>query len=263
MPTPLRAALLAAWGTAFLCEAEPLDRVVAMVEGTDEPHLVVSDPFQPPDDLAEGLTDLRRRGLVGLRLALPAPGDLLGLTGPPAMNRAALAAGEAVVGCAAPGAVPPGGSVPALVPDVKVFGTPGDQGHCVTWRETPASPAWPDVPTLGQADRELKEALREAAEAISRVRTVPGRRDRREAASRARSGSALIRLPDLAGARAQGVADQALQALSIVAAAQDDDQAALTSFGVQTRGSALAAVERAARRALVAATGACLAPVGR
>ena len=263
MATPLRAALLAAWGTAFLSGAEPLDRVVAQVEGRDEPHLLLSDPFSAPDELAEGLSDLGRRGVVGLRLALPVPGDLLGLTGPPEVNRAALAAGEAVVGSATPGSVPPGGSVPALVPAVTAFGTPGDRGYCVTWREMPASPAWPDVPTLGQADREMKEALRESAEALSRVQMVPWAGDARDAASRARQGVALLRLPDIAGPRAQGVADQALAVLAIVDAGRGDAGGALTSFGAQTRGSALGAVERAARRALVAAVGACLAPVGR
>ena len=102
MPTPLRAALLASWGTAYLLGAEPLESAVAAVEGDDEPHLVVSDPLGGPDELAEALVAMRAEGLAGLRLALPVPGDLVGLAGPPSFNQAVLAVGEAAIGIADP-----------------------------------------------------------------------------------------------------------------------------------------------------------------
>ena len=41
------------------------------------------------------LGELRRLGASGCSLALPAPGDPLGLAGPPAFNAEALEAGEA------------------------------------------------------------------------------------------------------------------------------------------------------------------------
>lgn len=260
MPTPLRAALFAAWGTAYLQHMVSLDQAVAEIERTDEPHLVVTDPLASPEELDESLDGLRARGLAGLRLALPAPGDLLGLTGPPTVNQAALAAGEAVIGVLAAGRV--ADSLPAFVPDVTTFGTPGDQGHCVTWREMPSSLAAPDVPSLAQADRELREAVRESTDMLARLGAASWATDSRAVAGRLRASWPRVLLPQVAGARAEGVAQRALQVLAITEAARADDGGAVTSFAVQSRHAALAPLDRAGRRALLAATAAVLDMTG-
>lgn len=265
MPTPVRAVLLAAWGTAYLQDAVPMDAAVTAIERDDEPHLVVADPLHGPDELPDALVDLRGRGVAGLRAALPAPGDLVGLLGPPPVNQAALAAGEAVV--AVPGAGVATPSVPALVPDVTVFGTADDHGHCVTWREMPASPGMPDVPTVAQADRDLRAAMRESTQTLAAVSTGPWSSDGHQAAGRLRGAGRGLVLPEAAGPRATSLAQRAVQVLAIVAAARSDDGGALTSFAAQSRHSALVPLERAGRRALVAAAGACLetasSPPGR
>jgi hypothetical protein len=256
MPTPLRAAMLASWGTAYLLGAEPLERAVAAVEGDDEPHLVVSDPLGGPDELAEALVAMRAERLAGLRLALPVPGDLVGLAGPPSFNQAVLAVGEAAIGIADP-ARAGGASVPALIPDVCTFGAPGDQGHCVTWRSSPASGATPDVPTLPEADRGLTEAMRDAAVSLARVTSgswTPGAAD---IAQRLRSWGGSLLLPEVAGPRAEALAQRAVHTLAIVEAARDDSGGALTSHSAQIRSASLTPLERAARRGLVAAVGAC------
>ncbi|MFC6897137.1 hypothetical protein ACFQGX_17260 [Nonomuraea dietziae] len=82
---------LVAWGNAWLSGHVGLDEAVDQVEKLSGPALVGSLP------LRRYLAELRVDGLSELRLALPAPGDPLGLSGPPAFNAAALEAGEAVI----------------------------------------------------------------------------------------------------------------------------------------------------------------------
>lgn len=258
MPTPLRAAMLAAWGSAYLQGATSLDAAVRAIEDDDEPHLVVRDVFASPDELSDALARLRDEGVVAFRLALPAPGDLLGLTGPPDVNRDVLAAGEAAIAIAAPGGNDGsiGTTVPALVPDVRTFGTPGDQGHCVTWRVGRATAALPDVPSLAQADRELVQSMGEAAELLSTVAVVSAG-DARDVARRLRGSSQPVLLPSVAGPRAESLVHRATAVVDMLDAARADDGAALTAHSAALRAAALAPLDRAARRALVAAVAAC------
>lgn len=278
MPTPLRAASLAAWGSAYLNGAVALQTAVRRIEGDDEPHLVVHGSFGPPDELAEALTELRAEGVAGLRLALPAPGDLLGLVGPPAVNQHVVAAGEAAIAVRPSGArtrtptrsrvvsraIPGEGvvedasapAVPAFLPEVAAFGPPDDQGHCVTWRVWPSSPATPDVPDVAQAERELAAAMREATDALSAALVVRAPGEAAEVAQRLRRWDGPL-MPDVAGGRAESLAQRAVQVASIVEAARAEDGQPLTAHSAAVRAAALAPLERAARRALVAAVGAC------
>ena len=116
-----------------------------------------------PVGLTLALGRLRALGAVGLRVALPVPGHPLGLSGPPAFNARALESEEAVLAV---------GAGLGLVPDVYEAGPEGGSGpdvhvevvwHCLPVREGPPA----DVPSLGEAERELAEALREATEALS------------------------------------------------------------------------------------------------
>ncbi|SDG42832.1 hypothetical protein SAMN05421505_104112 [Sinosporangium album] len=94
-----------------------------------------------------------------LRLALPAPGDPLGLTGPPAFNTSALDAGQAVI------AVLPGravGLVPA--PDLRGSSYSGTQ-----WAVVEASPQAPDIPSIAEAEQALSAAMRTATDVLTAV----------------------------------------------------------------------------------------------
>lgn len=255
MPTPTRAARLAVWGTAYLRGDVPVDQAVACAEGDDEPHLVCSG-MAGPDELAELLGDLRDDGWVGLRLALPAPGDPLGLTGPPEVNRAAMGAGEAVLGVPGPPSAPP--AVPAVVPDVTPFGPPGDQGYCVTWRRHDASSALPDVPSVGEADRALKAAMTAATQALRSLDAAPWSPSTSRAAV-LREQRPTLRMPPGVDPRAIALTDQALAVLALLDAARHDDGGALSAHASSRRSLALAPLDRAARRALVAACSPSLA----
>jgi hypothetical protein len=247
VPIPTRAARLAAWGTAYLRRHVPLDQALAAVEGDDEPHLVCRG-MAAPDELGETLGELRDAGWAGLRLALPAPGDPLGLTGPAEVNREALRVGEGVLAVPGPGAA----TVPALVPDVTPFGPPGDQGFCVSWRHHEAAATSPAVPTVGEADRDLRAHLASATDELRRLdavpwATTPGRLDA------LRGQRPTLPLPPATEPRALALADQALAVLVVVDAARRDDGGALSAHVAAQRAAALAPLDRAARRALVAA----------
>jgi hypothetical protein len=258
VPTPLRAARLAVWGTAFLQGRVGLHAAVDAIEGDDEPHLVVAGPLAAPDELDEALPQLLREGVVGLRLALPAPGDLLGLTGPAEVNQAALDSGEAVIGLLAHQA----STVPAWVPDVTPFGPPGDHGHCVTWRAMVASATLPDVPSLREAERALRQEMQAVTDTLQRLGSIPWLRGRETAAGlRARHHD--LDLPESAGPRAESVAQLALQVLALTEAARRDDGGALTSHAASSRLATVVPLDRSARRALVAACTAALERVAR
>src|SRR6478752_3819056 len=94
-----RSGLLAAWGNALLAGFVSPDDAVLAIVGTDAVHRVVG--------LTLALGRLRALGVTGYRVALPAPGHPLGLSGPPEFNARALEAEEAVVASgAAYGLVP-------------------------------------------------------------------------------------------------------------------------------------------------------------
>ncbi len=110
--------LLATWLDAVRDGRVGPDELADAVRGDDPRHLVVDLPERAVLELVELPAALHGP----LSLALPAPGDLLGLGGPPALNAAALDAGQAVLA----GAV-------ALVPEV--------DARTVVWRAHRADPA--------------------------------------------------------------------------------------------------------------------------
>ncbi|MFI0354433.1 hypothetical protein [Actinomadura sp. 9N407] len=167
------ATAVVAWGNAWLTGHVGLDEAVDAVEKLAGPQ-IVSAAAVPPDGaggdrldevtLRRRLGELRVEGMTGLRLALPAPGDPLGLTGPPGFNRAALDAEAAVI---------------AVLPDRAVGLVPGEDRRGssyvgVRWRSYDAAATAPDVPTLPDADRQLMLTMRDATEALLTVDDVAG-----------------------------------------------------------------------------------------
>lgn len=249
-----RSARLAAWGTAWLQGAGSLDDLLDAVRGTDEPHVVAGlpGPGGSPDveqPLASALSRLRALGARALRLALPIPGDPLGLAGPPALTEAAVDAGEAVLAVGAPW---------ALVPDVVSYGTEGDRATSVTWRAMPST-GLGAVPGLAEAERTIAEALREATDLLDML-DVAGASDRTvDALDALRSGTSP-ELPPSTGGRAVRLAATALRLRAVVDLATVDGGAVVSATQALRRADALRLVERASRRALVAAVGAALEP---
>jgi hypothetical protein len=252
-----RAGRLAAWGNALFAGLVSPDDAALRAVGPDAVHRVAELPDEPgPVGLTLALGRLRARGVTGLRIALPAPGHPLGLSGPPEFNMAAMAAGEAVL-TSAPVAGP--GAPPALglVPEVNEAGPAGDVLTEVVWRCLPVRQAPPaDVPTLGEAERELAEVLREATEALTALDVAgagPVALARLEA-YRARSGPRQLLAPGYPP-RAVRVLELAQRVGALVEIAEETaEQGGAVSAGqIAERDRLLRPVERAARRARVAA----------
>ncbi len=202
-----------------------------------------------PVGLTLALGRLRALGATGFRVALPAPGHPLGLSGPPEFNARALEAEEAVV-CS--------GAAYGLVPEVYEVGPAGDvrvevMWHCLAVREAPPA----DVPSLGEAERELAEALRDATAVLSRL-DVAGSGPVAEAAidayrARVEGGGGEVLAPGYPP-RAVRVLELAQRVGLLISVAYENGHGgAVSASEMAARGEALRPVERVARRAQVAA----------
>ncbi|WP_060889969.1 hypothetical protein, partial [Streptomyces scabiei] len=183
-----------------------------------------------------------------LRVALPAAGDPLGLSGPPEFNKRALEAEEAVV-CH-------GGAL-GLVPEVYAAGPAGDEHvevvwHCLEVREAPPA----DVPSLGEAERELAEALREATAVLSQLDVAASGPVAEAAidAYRARAERGREVLAPGYPPRAVRVLELAQRVGLLISVAYENGHGgAVSASEMASRSAALRPVERTARRAQVAA----------
>ncbi|MFD7263324.1 hypothetical protein [Streptomyces sp. NPDC059874] len=246
-----RSGRLAAWGNALLAGLVSPDEAVLSIVGEDAVHRVAGLPGEAePVGLTLALGRMRALGVSGLRVALPAPGHPLGLSGPPEFNARALEAEEAVV-CV--------GAALGLVPEVTEVGPAGDVHVSVVWHCLPVREAPPaDVPSLGEAERELAEALREATVVLTRL-DVAGSGPVAEAAlsayrARAEAGSSGDALAPGYPARAVRVLSLAQRVDLMVSLAYEHGHGgAVSSSEMAARADALRPVERVARRALVAA----------
>ncbi|WP_129309882.1 hypothetical protein [Streptomyces sp. L2] len=246
-----RSGRLAAWGNALLAGLVSPDDAVLAIVGEDAVHRVEGLPGESAQvGLSLALGRLRALGATGLRVALPAPGHPLGLSGPPPFNARALEAEEAVV-CF--------GAAFGLVPEVYEAGPEGDVHVEVVWHCLPVREAPPaDVPSLGEAERELAEALREATEVLSKL-DVAGSGPVAEAAidayrARAERGRGEEVLAPGYPPRAVRVLELAQRVGLLVSLAYGNGHGgAVSSAEMAARAEALRPVERTARRAQVAA----------
>src|SRR5512139_680608 len=93
-----RSADLAVWFTAWVDGEVSLDDARDAIVAGDAAHDVVAMPGEAePVPLILAMGRLRSAGAAAAGLALPVPGDPLGLAGPPVFNAAALESAEAVV----------------------------------------------------------------------------------------------------------------------------------------------------------------------
>lgn len=246
-----RSGLLAAWGNALLAGLVSPDEAALAIVGEDAVHRVEGLPGEAgPVGLTLALGRLRGLGATGFRVALPVPGHPLGLSGPPDFNARALEAEEAVVAYGVPY---------GLVPEVTEVGPEGDLHVEVVWRVLSVREAPPaDVPSLGEAERELAEALRDATAVLSRL-DVAGSGPVAEAAVDAyraraeRSRGREVLAPGYPP-RAVRVLEMAQRVGLLVSVAYENGHGgAVSSSEIAARGEALRPVERVARRALVAA----------
>jgi len=201
------------------------------VLGDDANHLL------DDESLVTGLGALRSRGADAVGAAVPAEGDLVGLGGPAAFNGAALDAGEAALVLDAAGFV-----VTGLVPD--------RVGAAVTWRSMAAERR--QLPDIGEADRELRQALLESADTLARLDVARWRPEVADRLMNLRHRPRVVTPPGVPE-RCADLAARGLQAVEIADLALEDDGGSLTAHHADSRRAAIAPLGRAGRRALVAA----------
>jgi hypothetical protein len=236
----LDSARLALWFSAWCRGLVSLDEARDRVVGQDAAHDVVGLPGREEGvPLILALGALRAERATGAGLALPVPGDPLGLAGPPPFNADALDAGEAVVLT---------GTDLGLVP-VRA-------GAGVVWRCLPAHERR-QVPDLAEADTQLRAALPQAADALVALDVARWRPEVADELMALRSTADLVVPPGMLP-RAQRMLVLAGRCRRIVALALEDDGGAVTATEADCRRSALLPLDHASRSALVAA---CSAPL--
>lgn len=230
-----RSAHLALWFTAWVAGRVSLDGARDAIVGSDTAHHVAGLPGDADAvPLILALGRLRALGATGAGLALPVPGDPLGLAGPGDFNAEALEVGEAVV---------LDGVDAGLVPRVAGAGVVWTFHDAVSHRQ---------VPDPSEADTSLRRALLDAANALAALDVARWRPEVADELITLRRTTDITFPPD-SGPRAVRLASLAARCRVIVDLALDDDGGAVSSGEADLRRAALTPLDHAARRGLVAA----------
>ncbi len=228
-------ARFALWFSAWVAGAVSLDAARDAIVGDDTAHDLLDLPGETePVPLIVGLGRLRSAGASGAGIALPAPGDPLGLAGPTGFNADVLEAGEGVV---------LDGADLGLVPH--------RAGRGVSWR-VHAAVSRRQVPDPGEADAALRQALVTAARRLADLEVARWRPEvADELVALRRAGD--LTLPSGMAPRAVRLASLASRCRVIVDLALEDDGGSVTAHEADARRAALLPLDQAARRGLVAA----------
>lgn len=225
-------AILVTWLAAVRAGHAGPDDLADAVRGDHPRHLVTGLPERDVVELIE-----LPSALAGpLSLALPVPGDPVGLGGPAAFNVAALDAGQAVLA----------GSV-GLVPE--------EDARTIVWRAHHAAPApWVDE---REASSELRVSLAEVTRRLVELDVAAWQPEVPDLLMNLRHRARLPLPPGYDGRRVETI-DRAVLCLDIVEAARSGEGGTVSMGEMDRRRTALDDLDRAARRALV---GACSSPV--
>ncbi|MFT4009822.1 MAG: hypothetical protein QM655_07235 [Nocardioidaceae bacterium] len=224
----------ALWFNAWRRGAVSLDEARDRIIGDDAAHDLLPARCSSADSTPLILALGRLAAAGPASVALPVPGDLLGLAGPPAFNIEATEAGQAVVIDGGVGLVP-----------VRA-------GAGVVWRQWPAEGVR-QVPDPGEADTLLRQTLTRTAERLADLDVAQWNPRIAEELTALRSPARMVLPPDTSE-RAERMLTLGSRCALIVALALRDDGAAVTAAEVAARRGALDPLGAAARRALVAAT---------
>lgn len=233
-PTLPASARLAWWGTAWLRGHVVTDLLIDAVLDGDATHAVAGlAGSEGTDTLVAALGRLRSAGATGFGAAFPTDGDPVGLGGPRSFNTSALEVGEAVV-----------------VVGIGLGLVPRRVGAALTWTAHAAERR--QLPDVGDADRGLRTALLDCAAALSRLDVARWRPEVADRLLNLRHREAVAAPLGVPG-RCAELAARGLQALEIVDLALADDGGAVTAHEIEARRLALVPLDRAGRRAMVAA----------
>jgi hypothetical protein len=229
------------WLNAVLRGSTGPDDFAAAVRGGDPAHLVIGWPgSEAPMALDRLPGAVQRLGDPRVSLVLPAPGDPLGLAGPPEFNADAVEAGEAVVITGRAGGY-------GLVPI--------NDARTTLWRVQSAEPA--PVLDPGEASRTLRQTLLEATAELVRLDVAHWQPEIPDLLLNLQHRPDLALPPGIGPAEAETL-ERAVLCTDIVALARADDGGAVSAFEASARSGCLNALDLAARRAIVASCSASL-----
>lgn len=233
-PLPL-SARFALWFSAWLAGSTSLDDTRDAIVGDDAAHDVVGVPGAADGvSLIVGLGLLRSHRTTGAGIALPVPGDLLGLAGPSDFNLDVVEVGEGVV---------LDGADLGLVPHRAGAGVVWTCHHAVSLRQ---------VPDPSEADQLLRQALVRTTDVLADLDVARWRPEVADELMALRSHVDFA-FPTSMAPRAVRLAALSTRCRTIVELALDDDGGAVTGPEADARRRALAPLDHAARRGLVAA----------
>lgn len=243
-----RSVVLALWLAQDGVDRAAMARAVQV---DDEPHTVRAtvDGTEHLDGPLSLLLDVCGPGPRDVAALVPAPGDASGA--PPAVSTAATTAGEALLVRSERACV-------AAVPGVERFGSDLEPGHLVTW-EVHGVADWRTTVlgtagSLADAERDLRQGLLDATEALVRLDVARWRPDAAEQIAGLRDlDLPAWRLPSGIEGRRVRVLASAARLRGIVALATQDDGGAVNLWQADQRSTALREVDRVARRAMAAA----------
>ncbi len=230
-------ARFALWFSGWRAGSVSLDAARDAIVGEDAAHDVVGLPDRDePVPLILALGLLQVEGATAAGLALPVPGDPLGLAGPGAFNHEALDVGESVV---------LDGTDLGLVPH--------RAGAGVVWTCQDAA-SRRQVPDPGEADTSLRHALLQATRTLADLDVARWRPEVADELMSLRGHLDLV-LPRGMAPRAVRLATLSTRCRAIVDLALEDDGGSVSRTEADARRAALAPLDHAARRGLVAACG--------
>lgn len=232
----LRAGVATAWANAWLAGRASLDDASTHASRVCRTEGVRGVPDEPgPVAWAVALGRLRAAGVRHFQLALPLPGDPLGVVGPAPLLAEVVARGAAIVGVAEVGSLV---VVPPAAP--------------ATYWTVHAVDRAPALDATGDARRMLLETIGEASAGLERLDVA--RPDPDAAASLADLDRTLRDLdlpPGMTGRDAQVIVTAARTAAAVTAARRGPG-GATSSTQAGLRDEQLRPLEQATRRALVA-----------
>ena len=234
--SPLPAsAEFALWFSAWVAGRVSLDDARDAIVGFATAHDVAGLPGEPDVvPLILALGRLRSVGVTGAGIALPVPGDPLGLAGPNEFNINALEAGEGVV-----------------LDGADVGLVPHRAGSGVVWTYNEAT-SRRQVPDPAEADTSLRQAVLSAANTLSDLDVAKWKPEVADELMALRR-TAGFRFPQGMEPRAVKLVSLSTRCRTIVDLALEDEGGSVCAYDADQRRAALAPLDHAARRGLVAA----------